>query len=256
MTLTIKILSIFALLFQSVEAISVSKQEADAIAVKIWRNECAGSFEGLTTWNPGENFASCGIGHFIWYSSNNSGEPFQETFPELIKFIIAQGGDVPDWLTCAPLCPWTTREDFYRDINTEKMVKLRQFLFDTKDLQAIFIAKRLEKALPQLLEGCTTQEKERITIAFYKLSDTPRGLFALIDYINFKGLGISPKETYRGQAWGLRQVLLGMPTDPQDPVGAFIESAKNTLAERVKNSPAERNEERWLKGWTNRINSY
>ena len=26
-----------------------------------------GTISGLTSWNVGENFASLGIGHFIWY---------------------------------------------------------------------------------------------------------------------------------------------------------------------------------------------
>ena len=34
---------------------------------RIWKNECAGSVQGLVSWNEGEAFPSLGIGHFIWY---------------------------------------------------------------------------------------------------------------------------------------------------------------------------------------------
>ena len=41
--------------------------ELDRIGKRIWQNECGGTADGLTSWNAGENFASLGIGHFIWY---------------------------------------------------------------------------------------------------------------------------------------------------------------------------------------------
>ncbi|PWU11360.1 MAG: hypothetical protein C5B47_00975, partial [Verrucomicrobia bacterium] len=36
------------------------------IGAQVWKNECAGTTSGLTSWNRGEDFASLGIGHFIW----------------------------------------------------------------------------------------------------------------------------------------------------------------------------------------------
>ncbi len=236
-------------------AVSVCRQDANKIADKIWHNECAGTVEGLTSWNQGESFASLGIGHFIWYPAACDA-PFQETFPELLKFMHSEGAEIPDWLKTSQTCPWKSREEFHRHMQSPKMTALRQFLFDTKHLQAIFIAKRLEKALPQMLENLTFREKECVTVAFHRLADDARGLYALMDYINFKGLGISPKESYQGKAWGLRQVLLGVSPTAKDIVLDFVESAKKTLTERVRHSPPERNEERWLKGWLKRVNLY
>lgn len=252
------LLFMIALLFAGapLPAITVSHDDAEKIAVKIWKNECAGKIEGLTTWNQGENFASLGIGHFIWYHSGCKNEPFQETFPELLKFIASQGHALPVWLEDYPPCPWNSREEFYDDISSPLMTNLRQFLFETKNLQALFMAKRMENALPKILDGLSADEKAKVTIIFYRLADTPQGLFALIDYINFKGLGISPKESYQGKAWGLKQVLLAIDPTTPNPVKAFTESAKAILAERVKNSPPDRNEERWLKGWQNRLDQY
>jgi hypothetical protein len=133
------------------------------------------------------------------------------------------------------------------------MKELRQFLFETKNLQALFIAARLEKALPRIIEKLSPAEKEKVSIAFTQLASDSRGLYALIDYTNFKGEGISPEETYKGQGWGLLQVLQAM---PKNTVADFVEQAKKILAQRVKNSPPERQEEKWLKGWMNRLDTY
>jgi len=36
----------------------------------------------------------------------------------------------------------------------------------------------------------------------------------------------------------------------------FSRAAKAVLARRVRNSPPAKNESRWMKGWTNRVNGY
>jgi hypothetical protein len=77
----------------------------------------------------------------------------------------------------------------------------------------------------------------------------------LMDYVNFKGEGVSPSERYRGQGWGLLQVLETMPaTGPAIP--AFVEAADKVLTRRVANSPPARGEARWLAGWRNRLETY
>ena len=229
-------------------AFTVSPQDARVIAERIWRNECAGTAEGLTHWNQGENFGSFGIGHFIWYPVGVM-ERFQETFPELLVFLRDSGVKLPSWLQEARGCPWQTREEFYRDIQSAKMVTLRQLLLETKEQQAIFIAQRLERALGEMA-GAPLR-------AYQRLVRDPRGLYALIDYMNFKGAGTSPAERYQGEGWGLLQVLQGMrATSDRDAVEDFVEVAKALLKRRVENSPPERNEARWLPGWLNRLNSY
>lgn len=234
---------------------TVSPETAAKIGEKIWKNECGGSFEGLTHWNKGENFGSFGIGHFIWYPKDKR-ERFQETFPDLLLFLKAQGVLLPHWLDTAQGSPWETREEFYQNIQSQEMVALRQLLYDTRNLQAIFIANRLQQALPQLTQNASDPDKEHITTIFSRLSNDARGLYALIDYHNFKGLGTSPTETYKGQGWGLQQVLLRIPIDSKDVVADFVAAARALLTERVQNSPPERNEEQWLKGWLNRVNTY
>ena len=235
--------------------INISAENAHRIAEKIWKNECAGTIEGLTCWNKGENFASLGIGHFIWYPPGKK-ERFQESFPELLAFLEKQGSPLPPFLKNNVACPWSSREAFYENIESPEMSVLRAFLFDTKDLQAIFIAQRLERALPGMIKDLPEKEKERVTKVFLKLEKSPKGLYALIDYLNFKGAGATPSESYQGKGWGLLQVLQGISPSSKDLVADFVVSAKDVLRERIANSPSERNEQRWLNGWFNRIDTY
>ncbi|PYK40467.1 MAG: hypothetical protein DME60_07965, partial [Verrucomicrobia bacterium] len=58
---------------QTLPAISLTHSEALVIGKRIWQNECNGTVAGLTSWNEGENFASLGIGHFIWYPKGQRG---------------------------------------------------------------------------------------------------------------------------------------------------------------------------------------
>jgi hypothetical protein len=231
----------------------VSPQVAEQIGAKIWKNECGGTLEGLTHWGKNENFPSLGIGHFIWYPAAKR-DRFTEGFPPLLAFLKSQNVTVPAWLM--DTCPWNSRDEFYAELDSPKMKELRQFLYDTRNFQAVFIANRLEKALPQMIEKLPPADKEKITATFNKLAGDPQGLYALIDYVNFKGEGTSPTETYKGQGWGLLQVLQAIPATSKNIVADFVECAKNVLARRVQNSPPERNEGRWLKGWSNRLETY
>ena len=250
-----KKLLLFALLIGNAFAISVSPKDAEQIGVKIWKNECGGTLEGLTHWGKNENFPSLGIGHFIWYPAGKK-DRFTEGFPPLLTFLRNEKVSIPAWLQSADACPWNSREEFYSQIDSPKMKQLRQFLFNTRNFQALFIANRLEKALPQMIEKLSPQEKEKITAIFNRLASGPEGLYALIDYVNFKGEGTSPTEAYKGQGWGLLQVLQAIPVSSKNIVGDFVEAAKKVLAQRIKNSPPEKHEEKYLQGWSNRLETY
>ena len=107
-----------------------------------------------------------------------------------------------------------------------------------------------------MIESLSPKEREKITVTFNQLAKDPQGLYALIDYVNFKGEGTSLTEQYKGQGWGLLQVLQLMPATSKNIIDDFIASAKTVLTRRVQNSPPERDEARWLKGWTNRLETY
>jgi len=239
--------------------INLSHAEALRIGEKIWQNECNGTIAGLTSWNEGEYFASLGIGHFIWYARDKRG-PFEESFPKLVSFISSRGAKLPKLLLGAGEvpCPWNSRAEFFRALQTPDMKQLRQFLADTVDLQAEFMVNRLEKALPKMLQEAAPAERENVRRQFDRIAGTPQGCYALVDYVNFKGEGVLHTERYRGQGWGLLQVLEGMRGSEtgQGAVEEFSRSARAALSRRVQNAPAERNETRWLSGWIRRVNSY
>src|SRR5437016_5784008 len=93
----------------TVHAITLLQSDALKIGKKIWQNECNGTVSGLTSWNEGENFASLGIGHFIWYTAGMQG-PFEESFPALVSFIAAHGAKLPSLLlaTGEVHCLWNS----------------------------------------------------------------------------------------------------------------------------------------------------
>jgi hypothetical protein len=252
------------LLFSAVtafaEGVSLSDAQALAIGKRIWKNECAGTVSGLTSWNKGEDFASLGIGHFIWYPTSQGG-PFEESFPKLIAYFNRLGIKTPKWMS--ELCPWKTRAAFVADFESERMKQLRSLLSNSVAAQARFCALRLEQALPKMLDAAPKSERARIRENFYRVAAAPSGktgsrpylgMYALIDYVNFKGEGTSSTERYNGQGWGLLQVLEEMGGGSALP--SFAKAADHVLTRRVENSPKARHESQWLPGWRNRIATY
>jgi hypothetical protein len=241
------------------QAITISHADALKIGKRIWENECNGTISGLTSWNQGEDFASLGIGHFIWYPKGRKG-PFEESFPEVVKFVSTRGAKLPALLVgvnAGQPCPWNSRADFLKAQNSTEMNQLRRFLADTIDLQAQFLVARLEAALPKMLAEAAPADRTNVQQQFERLTKTPQGCYALIDYVNFKGEGVLHTERYQGQGWGLLQVLETMHgnSDSGAP-DEFARAAKLVLTRRVHNAPADRHESRWLTGWLRRVNSY
>ena len=251
----------FWLIVLHASALNISHADALRIGKKIWQNECNGTISGLTTWNAGENFASLGIGHFIWYPKDARG-PFEESFPKFVRFVAAKRAHERSLYLPQALdpkgenpCPWNSRTEFLHAQQTPQMKQLRQFLADTVDLQAEFLAQRLQEARAKMLASAQPGMREHVQERFNRLAESSNGCYALMDYVNFKGEGTNETERYRGQGWGLLQALEGM-SGNGNSVHDFAASAKNVLARRVQNSPPERHESRWLSGWQQRINSY
>ena len=240
------------------EIINISPEQASTIGKKIWKNECAAMTpECLTEWNPGEEFPSLGIGHFIWYPKAYKG-PFEEAFPMLKVFFLQKGAPMPKWLDSTEHCPWDSRSQFFNEFKSPKMVELRKFLKDTIPLQAQFEAERLKAALPKILAATAPENRASVRQQFYRVAKDPRGLYVLMDYVNFKTDGTLATARYKGKGWGLLQVLEGMTgkESGQPALDEFYRSALAALEQRVKNSPPERNEARWLPGWRNRLQTY
>jgi hypothetical protein len=242
---------------QTVAAINLSPAETRRIGNRIWQNECGGTVSGLTSWNSGENFASLGIGHFIWYPKGVRG-PFDESFPKFVDFATARGTKLPTVATAKDGCPWKTRAEFNAAAQSPPMQELRAFLARTVDLQADFLVHRLHEALPKMLAEGGSTNGALVRQQFDRVAGTAMGCYALVDYVNFKGEGVLATERYAGQGWGLLQVLEGMTGENNGPtaVKSFAESARAVLKNRVRNSPPARNEAKWLPGWLKRVDTY
>jgi len=244
--------------------IQLSKKQANYIAKKVWQNEGAGLDKYLVHWNDGEDFASVGIGHFIWFSKGHT-ERFREVFPMLVAFMAAKGVKLPSWLDAHTPLPWSSKAAFYKakKQKSQQYQELFAFLKSTMSYQAEFMAERLSKALPQMLSSIQDEKKRKIIKKrFYEVmhqsdgSINERGLYVLLDYTNFKGEGTLKSERYHGQGWGLLQVLLHLDPKVANKQKAFAQSASRMLSRRIKNSPPARGEERWRKGWNIRLKTY
>ncbi len=242
----------------------LSDSDFDWVAARIYQNEASGNPRYLTWWGEGEDFPSFGIGHFIWFPAGVDA-PFDETFPALVAFLQRQsppGLQMPGWLRgLQPFkAPWTNKQQFDRGLDSVEMAEMRRWLESTRQLQARFIATTFEQRWRNL--GMLTDQYQQLTALLQELAGTAQGLFAVIDYYNFKGLGKNPRERYQGKGWGLLQVLQLIQTN-RDPtavetglVEQFRQAAEQSLRMRVKLSPPERQETRWLDGWLKRLQGY
>ena len=238
------------------DVIRLTDAQKAAIGRKIWQNESGGRVSGLTAWNTGEEFPSLGIGHFIWYPADFDG-PFEESWPRFVQYATRRGANPPA-IARQRHSPWRSRAEFQRSFDGPELTGLRQWLANHVEVQTDFIILRSRAALPKILAAAPAGQRARIEANYHKVASTPQGMYALIDYVNFKGEGTSPNERYRGEGWGLLQVLAGMRDVPAGPAAAteFGESAKRTLTRRIANSPPARGEQRWEAGWHNRCDTY
>jgi hypothetical protein len=261
-----KYLLTIALLLATLHAkeIQLTPQQAQLVAKKVWQNEGAGKDKYLIWWNKGEDFASLGIGHFIWFPKGHT-ERFREVFPMFIAYLEREHIPLPSWLNSNTSFPWSTKEAFF-NAKTKKTQRYRElfgFLKTTQGYQALFMAQRLNQALPTILDTLKSKRskkkiKQRFNAILYKKDGTvdPNGLYILLDYTNFKGEGTLESERYKGQGWGLLQVLENINDSEPNKAKAFALSAKEVLSRRIANSPKARGEERWRRGWNIRLDTY
>ena len=243
--------------------LELSNKEAQIIANKIWQNEGSGKRKYLVWWNKGEEFASLGIGHFIWFTKD---KPmwFFHAFPDMLNFIIKEGAKPPKWLKPNSYCVWNSYEEWKeaKRKNTKKMRELTEFLDRTKALQAKYMVHRLNRAYDKLLDYAKTPtEREKIKQNFQRMlfkngKVDMQGAYCLIDYTNFKGDGTLESERYQGYGWGLFQVLKHMDSNNPNKYKAFANSARYILDRLIRVSPPERNLKRFRRGWFNRIKTY
>jgi len=229
------------------------------IGQKILQNETGGRVKNLIFWSVNEAFPSLGVGHFIWFPPGRS-LGFTESFPEMVRYLQANGAGVPSWLSrqISIGAMWSSREQLEQERGGEKFQELQQFLIDTSGLQAAFLFKRLDEALPKMLIGLDPKKRDRIVDRFYTVRSSPGGLYPLVDYVNFKGEGTVTSEKHNKVGWGLLQVLELMEPAPVgvEALKEFATAADLVLTRRVANAPKEKNEQRWLPGWRARLKTY
>ncbi|WP_157832327.1 hypothetical protein [Thiomicrorhabdus sp. Kp2] len=259
-----------ALNFAKYEQFTLSQKEMEWIGERIYQNECASNPKYLTYWGKGEEFPSLGIGHFIWYTGHYQAD-FQETFPDMVEFV-SQTNKPPLWLIkLTPFnAPWRSKTEFDQAWSSSKMTELRNWLLETKGLQAKFIVRQFMQRTNLSLKEIHKKQPakaDKIQNLINQLFGFKEGRFAVVDYANFKGIG-SSKEQYNGEQWGLFSVLEEMDVtglahklnmneiEQKRLLEHFVQSAKSRLSLRVKLSPKKRGEKRWLEGWFERLDGY
>ncbi|MGY4226392.1 hypothetical protein ACVMIH_003753 [Bradyrhizobium sp. USDA 4503] len=248
----------------AVPQLALSDDVAQKVGHKIWLNETDGNRDAITSWNAGEEFASLGIGHFLWFPAGKPA-PFEESFPPLLAFLRQQNAHLPTWLDKTPIppCPWTSRADFQKNFNSPQMRELRQFLLDTVAGQAQYLVVRANGAMDKILQTAPdSAERAHIITQFSRIAQASKDLYPLIDYVQFKGEGVNPEETAvdkktgSRQGWGLKQVLLkmnGTATEPKAVLAEYADAAQSVLRQRVRNIPANHP---WESGWLRRVDTY
>ena len=231
------------------------------LADKIFKNEANRNPDYLTHWNAGEDFPSLGIGHFIWLTpqAKQSKVVFEETFPQMFAFVSAKV-PAPRWLSALnPFeVPWKNKAEFDQAWSKKELFELRLWLFSTQQYQAEFIVSQFLAKWQNRLVSLPLAMQQSLSAKLSLLLSSEQGLYAVIDYFNFKGLGFNAKEQYQGKGWGLMDVLANLPANitESDALSQFIKQAKTQLQQRVALSPPERHEQRWLKGWFKRLEGY
>lgn len=244
--------------------LDLPEEVATKVGLQVWRNETGGDRDAITAWNASEDFASLGIGHFIWFPAGLK-TPFAESFPKVGAYLRSRGAKLPVWLDKPkiPACPWVDRRAFLAAFHSPRMVELRAFLLDTVGLQTEYLALRMREALPKIV-ATITDPRERVKVRgqFVRVVNASPDLYPLIDYVNFKGEGIAATETFIGrtsgaaEGWGLKHVLLAMKGDVQDVVSgldAFADAARFVLLRRIANNPRDQT---WRSGWLARVETY
>ena len=233
--------------------------ELYGIGDKIFRNETGGRIDQLTHWNLREDFASMGIGHFTWYPANRA-QRFGNTFPGLLDYLVKNGVQLPQWVQIARFqgAPWRTREELMRAKNTPEVKQFSQLLYDTRHLQAKYIMDRAMRAMPKLVKKTPPHLRSHVANNLNAVANSRGGRYVLVDYTNFKGEGLNRNGGYKGQNWGLLQVLEEMRPSRPGPqaLNEFADASMRVLERRVRNSDPRRNERKWLPGWRNRTNTY
>ncbi|QCU90089.1 hypothetical protein [Thiomicrorhabdus sediminis] len=241
----------------------LSESEQQWVADRVYQNECASNPKYLTYWSQAEEFPSFGIGHFIWYRQGQE-QIYQQTFPQMVAYV-SQYQAPPKWLAeLKPfVAPWRNKAEFDQQSDSLQMRQLRDWLLASRRWQGAFIVDQFTQRVASGLQRPSLRPRQRLryNAIIERMLSFKQGRFALIDYVNFKGIGNS-QEQYQGEQWGLFSVLEQMTSIDIDGLSnrvllqKFIDAAKARLQRRVELAPKHRAEQRWLTGWFKRLDAY
>ncbi|SET09488.1 hypothetical protein [Thorsellia anophelis] len=234
--------------------IAAARKELLTIAQMIYKNETGENRDNLVYWNPNEPFPSLGIGHFIWYPKGYNAS-YGDMLPSLIAFYQQNNRKVPKILT-SRYAPWKNRSEFEAARKRGEFEELIRFFEETKDVQIVFIYKRLLDSVDKMV--ASSKKPDHIKKQFTRVMKTKNGLYPLIDYVNFKGEGTKPIKEYNNISWGLQQVLESMNGSNvgRTALSDFSEGCKKTLKARVNNQPSNKKDDVFLPGWLKRCDTY
>lgn len=273
----------------------------------LYKNEADCKNHNLTHWGKNEEFPSLGLPHAIWYGKISS-KKYQEQFPELVRYLrknLKESNQQISWpalLQKNPLspAPWASQAEFveikkislaienvkessqladikknqaalYKDAYT--LFEIRHFLSNPKilQLQAQFVIEKTFLSLHRILAASHRESPPEAQLLYRKIQvllNSPEGVLAIVDYLNFKGEGLKPSErTPLGKyPWGLKTVLEIMPA--MDPASAdqqtnvqFTQAALCSLQRMAYHSGSADSKDQlqryaWLNGgWKTRIES-
>jgi hypothetical protein len=264
----------------------ISETEAAEIGRKIWMNEGGGKI--LAWWDETADCSSFGINNYLWFQAGST-MPFHESFPPFIEYAASKGAPAPAWVRASKHSPWKTRAEYFGETlapdriranppkdwgmtaaqfakeDSPRMKELKDFLAKTVALQARFSIQRMIDSLPKMLALTAPENRANVAKQFNRVACSPGGGYDLVDYVNFKGEGVDPKERYKSpsgelQGWGLLQILEHMKGDVTGAAALndFADSAEWALRRRVDNSPPERSkgDHEWLNAWLKRVQRY
>jgi hypothetical protein len=192
----------------------------------------------MISWDE-RGFAYVGVCEAIWYPETpDKDKKFLGDWPAFCESLKEQGIDVPD-LALAP-APWHSQEELNADLENlnksdeeiadpdqinrkHQLSELVNFLKREDVIKSEYGSRvdRLEKAIDPNSESSILKDlppgKAEIIKANFNLvahikpdARRPVGLYALVDYCNFKGEGTAPAERYNTEPWGLGEVLFLM----------------------------------------------
>ena len=131
-------------------------------------------------------------------------------------------------------------------------------MVNTKVAQANYLIDNSKQSLQKIINAVPQDKRSHITKLISQLSNNLQGLYAIIDYLNFKGPGIGQHNDFEDEGWGLLQVLEKMNDVPasQEALEEFVRSAKIVLTHRAFITPNDKHQDKWLQGWLRRVDTY